>query len=260
MTGLLLRLAGPFQSWGERSPFDAERDTAPFPTRSAMIGMFAAAEGRRRGDDLRPYAQLKFTVRVDRPGLPMVDFHTAGGGEPTEFTAATSGGKHKGAAVVTKRTYLADAVFVVAVSGPDDDIDRIATALEEPHWNPYLGRRSCPPDEPLVLRGAVSDPVAELLRHVPLSPAADPPRRPAEPDKVPVDFYWENYPLGPLPDDAVQISVLDVPLNSAPHGRSHGKRRLYRTVEPLPATLLRDQNTLHEALVDYALDTQGDQA
>ena len=40
--GLLLRLAGPLQSWGERSHFN-ERDTARFPTRSGVIGMLAAA-------------------------------------------------------------------------------------------------------------------------------------------------------------------------------------------------------------------------
>lgn len=260
---MLLRLAGPLQSWGERSPFPGERDTAPFPTRSAMIGMFAAAEGRSRDRDLHPYEQLEFIVRVDRRGLPMVDFHTVGGGEPDEFTAATSGGKHKGEAVITKRTYLADAVFVVAVAGPDHDVDRIARALHQPHWNPYLGRRSCPPDEPFVLRSHVEDPVAELRERVPLSPPDDQsPWQDADNSKpvVGVDFYWETYPHGPLPEDATTLSVPDVPVSFAHHHRSHTRRRLHRTTEQLPAALRADQRTLHQQLVDYAQGTEGDPA
>lgn len=44
MSGFLLRLAGPMQSWGEHSMF-GERDTLPYPSRSGLIGMFAAAQG-----------------------------------------------------------------------------------------------------------------------------------------------------------------------------------------------------------------------
>ena len=51
MSGFLLRLAGPMQSWGEHSMF-GERDTLPYPSRSGLIGMFAAAQGVRRGDPL----------------------------------------------------------------------------------------------------------------------------------------------------------------------------------------------------------------
>jgi CRISPR system Cascade subunit CasD len=255
MTGMVLRLAGPLQSWGERSPFPAERDTAPFPTRSGMIGMFAAAEGLSRDQDLSRYEPLEFTVRVDRPGVPLVDYHTVGGGEPDEFTAATSGGKHKGAAVITRRTYLADAVFVVGVRGPDRDIDRIAGALHQPYWNPYLGRRSCPPDEPFVLRARVEDPDVELCTHVPLSPPAGPDLRydrETEGVAVQVSFYWETYRLGTPPDSATRLSVADRPVSFAPHGRSHGRRRLLQTVEELPAELCVPQHALQERLVSYA--------
>lgn len=258
MTGMVLRLAGPLQSWGERSPFAAERDTAPFPTRSGMIGMFAAAEGMTRDQDLGRYEPLEFTVRVDRPGQPLVDYHTVGGGEPDEFTAATSGGKHKGAAVITRRTYLADAVFVVGVTGPDTDIARIAAALHQPHWSPYLGRRSCPPDEPFVLRPHVADAVAELCERVPLSPPAfqggrrDSDLLDAADATVPVDFYWETYRLGALPEDAAPVSVYDRPLSFARDGRGHARRRLQRTTVKLPAKLRVPQRELHERLTEYA--------
>jgi CRISPR system Cascade subunit CasD len=221
-----------------------------------MIGMFAAAQGLPRGADLSPYDSLEFTVRADRPGTALTDFHTAGGGEPKEFSAATSGGKHKGTAVITRRHYLADAVFVVAVTGPHPILDRLADALRRPHWSPYLGRRSCPPDEPFLLRDHVQDPVAELTERVPLSPPAglEPWHNP--PEAIPVDFYWERYPGGPVPDDAVPVEIYDAPISFAPHARNHGKRLLYRTTRNLPKALLAPRDALHESLVDYALGTQ----
>ncbi|MFF1560981.1 type I-E CRISPR-associated protein Cas5/CasD [Streptomyces sp. NPDC058279] len=256
MTGLLLRLAGPLQSWGERSAFTPMRDTAGFPTRSGLIGMFAAAQGLARGASLNQYDALEITVRIDRPGVLLTDYHTVGGGMPTHLTAATSGGKNKGAAVITRRQYLADAVFVAAVEGPGEQLGELADALRHPHWAPYLGRRSCPPDEPFLLRSDVNDPVAELLTSVPLSrPHTDERRGPTptpHPDHISVDVLWEHPPSG-TSTPAIPLTVQDRPLTFAQHGRSHGKRRLYRTTEQLPAGLLHpEERTLHERLVDYA--------
>lgn len=251
-----MRLAGPLQSWGERSAFARDRDTAGFPTRSGIIGMFAAAEGIARDDPhaLTSYEELQLIVRVDRPGVRLVDYHTVGGGQPKELTAATSAGGNKGAAVITNRHYLADAVFVVAVTGPGQSVARIAGALQQPCWSPYMGRRACIPDEPFLLRAVVDDPVAELLQKVPLSPAH---ARPAAADQtVPVTFLWEQPPAA-QPDLDVFAFLHDRPVSFAPHSRSHAKRRIYRTVEQLPATLAApDQNrNLHQRLIDYALQT-----
>ncbi|MGJ5898397.1 type I-E CRISPR-associated protein Cas5/CasD [Streptomyces niveiscabiei] len=251
MNGLILRLAGPLQSWGERSAFTKERDTAPFPTRSALTGMFAAAQGIARHDEeaLKAYGALEFTVRVDRPGTLLTDYHTVGGGLPKEQTAATSGGDHKGAAVITKRHYLADAVFVVAVTGPSATLTRIADALHQPHWNPYLGRRSCVPDEPLLLRTDVDDPARHLLEEVPLS--HDPKRPAAQDDTVPVTFLWET---PPRTGDAVDaLTVFDLPHSFHPDRRRHDRRTVHRTTERLPARLTVNPHHLHEKLIDYAV-------
>lgn len=256
MSGLLLRLAGPLQSWGERSAFSDERDSAAFPTRSALIGMFCAAKGHRRdqtADALKRYAELEFTIRVDRPGVRLVDYHTVGGGLPKHLTAATSGGDHKGAAVITRRHYLSDAVFTVAVTGTQADITDLSDALQRPYWAPYLGRRSCVPDEPFLLRTSVADPVRELMERVPLSlPATGDYAPPDEEAPVPVEFLWERYREAQLPDDAVTLTANDRPLSFAQHHRSHGKRTLYRTTEQLPAALRCPQTVLHSRLIDYA--------
>ena len=160
MTGLLLRLAGPLQSWGEHSTF-ADRDTLRYPTRSGITGIFAAAQGLRRGEPLDRYPPLTLTVRIDRPGVLLADFHTTGGGLPRGRTAPTAEGGRRAegkATIVTRRMYLSDAVFTVAVQGPGKLIGDLAAALVSPHWQPYLGRRSCPPDQPLLLRAARTTP------------------------------------------------------------------------------------------------------
>ncbi|MGW7142354.1 type I-E CRISPR-associated protein Cas5/CasD [Streptomyces xanthophaeus] len=80
---LLIRLAGPLQSWGLGSHF-TRRDTHSRPTKSAVIGLCAAALGLDRTADLRdealPLAELRFGVRADRPGVPVRDYHTVGAG------------------------------------------------------------------------------------------------------------------------------------------------------------------------------------
>jgi CRISPR system Cascade subunit CasD len=256
MSGLILRLAGPLQSWGERSAFSPVRDTAPFPTRSALTGLFAAAEGITRHDTkaLEHYRPLRFTVRVDRPGTPLVDYHTVGGGLPKSRTAATSGGSNKGAAVITRRHYLSDAVFVVAVAGGEQTIARLARALRHPHWAPYLGRRACVPDEPFVLRSQTEDPVDELRSSVPLSRTL--PRGTPQDGTIRVPFLYEEPPPIRAGDTRRQhdtVDVNDVPLSFAPHARAHGTRTLHRVEEPVPQHLaVQPDETLSGRLITYA--------
>ncbi|MEV0266587.1 type I-E CRISPR-associated protein Cas5/CasD [Streptomyces sp. NPDC050617] len=76
---LLIRLAGPLQSWGITGRF-ARRDTHSRPTKSGVIGLCAAALGLPREDPLGELAEVRFGVRADRPGTPLRDYHTIGGG------------------------------------------------------------------------------------------------------------------------------------------------------------------------------------
>ncbi|MFF4557722.1 type I-E CRISPR-associated protein Cas5/CasD [Streptomyces sp. NPDC001422] len=77
---LLLRLAGPLQSWGLTSRF-GRRDTHSRPTKSGVIGLCAAALGLHREEPLGELAEVLFGVRADRPGTPLRDYHTVGGGK-----------------------------------------------------------------------------------------------------------------------------------------------------------------------------------
>ena len=59
MSVLLLRLKGPLQSWGDSSRF-TRRETRQEPTKSGVLGLLAAAQGRRRGDPIEDLAGLAF--------------------------------------------------------------------------------------------------------------------------------------------------------------------------------------------------------
>ena len=175
MSGLLLRLAGPMQSWGEHSAF-GQRDTLGYPTRSGVIGLCAAVRGLPRGDErIREYDDLVITVRVDHAGVRDADYQTIGGGLPSKRTVPKSEGGYRSkdtATVQLWRPYLSDAVFTVALRGPERLLFATAAALERPYWQPYLGRRAFPPEQPVLLRSGVADPVGELRSGVPLPPTA----------------------------------------------------------------------------------------
>lgn len=237
--GLLLHLAGPLQSWGENSQFN-ERGTAPFPTRSGVIGLLACALGRTRGADIQDLVALSLTVRTDRPGIQLRDLHTVGGGLPAARTVTTAEGKKRSgstATLLSHRYYLADAVFTAIVTGPQQTLENCAQALTAPAWPPYLGRRSCPPEGPLFL-GLVEDP----LRHLVDLPLAR--RRLLEDGSISVDFHGDR-PLdriapgadgGDTEDGTAPAGeVTDDPVTFHPRRRAHLARPRYQRTLALPA-------------------------
>ncbi|NLN52653.1 MAG: type I-E CRISPR-associated protein Cas5/CasD [Clostridiaceae bacterium] len=160
MKTLLLKLAGPLQSWGTRSHFET-RHTDFYPSKSAIIGMIAAGFGYHRNDDesIAALNQLDFAVRVDRQGTLLRDYHTAQKYKNNgEFDRT----------YVTNRYYLEDAVFVVAVGHADEKwIDRIEEALRNPYYQPFMGRRSLPLPADFIL-GKSTKSVVDALREFPL--------------------------------------------------------------------------------------------
>jgi CRISPR system Cascade subunit CasD len=177
MSALLLRLAGPLQSWGYRSRF-SDRDTGLEPTKSGVVGMLCCALGRDRGESPEDLATLKMHVCADREGTLLTDYHTAGGGlfrGSRKYFAPTSSGSPGKNTVVTQRHYLQDAVFLVALEGEKTLLEHLAERLEDPVWPLALGRRSCPPSVPVLagLRDADGEtalreePLRLFRRHIP---------------------------------------------------------------------------------------------
>lgn len=137
MKTILLKFAGPLQSWGINSHFET-RQTQRYPTKSAIVGMLAASLGYERHEDkkIQKLNSLEFAVRVDQPGSILRDYHTATKYKPNGQLDRT---------YVTNRYYLQDAVFVVAVGSRDDQfLLKIEEALKAPYFQPFLGRRSLP--------------------------------------------------------------------------------------------------------------------
>lgn len=146
MPTLLMRLAGPMQSWGTTSRFD-ERDTQLEPSKSGVVGLLCAALGRDRAEPVDDVARLRMGVRVDREGLLMRDYQTA-----TGVLVAATAKPDLGRTVVSPRFYLSDAAFLVGLEGEDEALLRqLHAALQAPRWPLALGRKAFAPSEPLWL-------------------------------------------------------------------------------------------------------------
>lgn len=231
---LALRLAGPLQSWGGATDFN-RRETLPEPTYSGVLGLLAAAQGRRREDPIEDLLDLRLGVRVDRPGTLLRDYHTVSDAEGLPLRSAqlsgkgeqkrTAPAKHTG---VTQRFYLQDAAFVVAVHGPSALLDGLAEAVTQPVFPLALGRRACVPTLPILIQP-------------PEGPTA---RWPGEPRAVLEAVPWQGPRVPPRstpatiwvtatvdadddPDERFEERN-DVPVTFAPKHRAFTTRRVTR--------------------------------
>lgn len=154
-----LRLQGVLQSWGERGRWGV-RDTAMYPTKSGVIGLIGAAMGINDERLVKFSANTQMGIRVDKPGVPLCDYHTITTGA---WMAAGGIKRAKGESTTQQsyRWYLQDASFLVAIQGERSMIQAFAKALQKPKWFLSLGRRSCLPATPIF--SGVSDPDDDLL-------------------------------------------------------------------------------------------------
>ncbi|MDX3851329.1 type I-E CRISPR-associated protein Cas5/CasD [Streptomyces sp. AK02-01A] len=216
MSVLLLRLAGPLQAWGSAARF-ARRTTESAPTKSGIIGLLAAAQGRSREADLSDLAALRFGVRIDQRGTRVRDFQTAHHGDTDK------------AMPLSDRFYLADAVFVAAVEGERSLIDALHAALLTPVYLPYLGRRSCPPARRIDLRVRTDVGFGQALRQEEWQASAWHKRRYARHATVSLDLLIETA-SGQDPD----LTLRDQPHSFDPRHRRYGLRGISSTTVDLP--------------------------
>jgi CRISPR system Cascade subunit CasD len=164
---LLLRLQGPLQSWGTRSRFD-HRDTWPYPTKSGVVGLLAAALGRDRREDISDLAALRMGVRVDRKGVLRVDYQTAQGVLAADLEAKRD--------VQSWRYFLSDAAFLVGLEGDGGLLRELHSALKRPRFPLYLGRKGYVPSPPPYLPdGFLEAPLVEALKAYPYLGRGRPP-------------------------------------------------------------------------------------
>ena len=109
------------------------------PTKSGVIGILAAALGRRRDESVEDLNALHFGVRIDIPGRRQNDFQTTKMGKGLNSNIST-------------RVYLSDALFLVGLSCEDREfLGQLNDAINNPCFPLFLGRRSCPPTQPFNL-------------------------------------------------------------------------------------------------------------
>ncbi|AXQ78446.1 type I-E CRISPR-associated protein Cas5/CasD [Streptococcus chenjunshii] len=157
MKTILLKLAGPLQSWGTSSHFET-RHTDFYPSKSAVIGLIAASLGYRRDEDekLQRLNELDFAVRVDQQGKLLRDYQIAKGYNK----------KGQDHTYITNRYYLEDAVFIIAISHKDDVLmSTIEEGLKNPYFQPFMGRRSLPLNADFLLK-ITSDSALDSLKQV----------------------------------------------------------------------------------------------
>ncbi|MER5981524.1 type I-E CRISPR-associated protein Cas5/CasD [Streptomyces sp. NPDC001787] len=238
---LLLRLAAPLQSWGDRSTFN-RRETRPEPTKSGIIGLLAAAAGRSRYAALDDLADLGLGIRIDQPGSILRDYHTVSDyrGRPLPSAAVTAKGLQKPTSPakrthITQRFYLQDAVFLAAVEGPQELITTLGHAVRHPAFPLALGRRSCVPAQPLVL-GRRTGSLEDVLRAEPWHAAPGVRKKWGRENG---DAAHIDLPAT-LEDPAGEEVRDDVPLSFAPTGRAFTTRRTRHTYLAAPTGLTPD--------------------
>jgi CRISPR system Cascade subunit CasD len=222
MSVLLMRLAGPMQSWGTRSRF-SNRDTGLEPSRSGVIGLLCAALGRSREAPLEDFVPLKMAVRVDREGRLMRDYHTAQNvrrADPTKGTQET---------VLSDRFYLADADFLVGIEGDLDFLKELDAALHRPAWTLFLGRKSFVPSLP-ISQGIVQGVLMETLRLCPWYKRSTDREIPEKLRYIVEQEYGQGEPRP------------DVPLSFVSLNRRFAVRHVKTEFFPLNAELVRESN------------------
>lgn len=216
---LAILLDAPLMAWGSSSRFQY-RETEAFPTKSALIGLLAAAlridkHASDEAERLAPVAALRVSccaVPKGRKGklLRLVDFHTVGGGYDKSASAMEKMSIPRKASgppfgtVITRRTYLTGTRFVAVFTGGAATIAEAASALKNPAWGVWLGRKACLPALPLAPTVA-DDPgkaLTRLLSRLAEWDGADQPdsatlerwEEPENPDPAKGDFFLPDSP------------------------------------------------------------------
>lgn len=155
---LTFRLYGPLAAWGDIAVGEY-RPSFAHPSKSAIIGLLAAALGIRRDEEERQQRLAEsclFAVQVDSMGILLRDYHT------TQVPSAKRGVTHYTRrseltvedlnTILSSRDYRCDAAYTVVINvagGAPHTVQEMASALQKPVFTLYLGRKSCPLALPL---------------------------------------------------------------------------------------------------------------
>jgi len=172
---ILFHLYGPIASWGDIAVGE-QRPSFAHPSKSAIIGLIAAALGIRREEDeqhRRLAESLRFAVRIDASGELLRDYHTIQ--TPTSKKGVRHATRKSELSVahddlntiLSYREYRCDALYTVClwqtVSDETYSPARIRDKLLAPDFVLYLGRKSCPPSLPFEPQIVEADSISEAF-------------------------------------------------------------------------------------------------
>ena len=144
---VIFSLVAPMGSFGDLAGH-AIRGGYSWPGRSAILGLIGGALGVRRDDPVgqSALANWEISVSVLSKSTLFEDFHTVQTvpkpriKRPSTRRVALGKLKPKDRVVVTRREYHSDCAFGIALRGGDQTA--VVSALREPAFIPYLGRKS----------------------------------------------------------------------------------------------------------------------
>ncbi|MBR0417080.1 MAG: type I-E CRISPR-associated protein Cas5/CasD [Firmicutes bacterium] len=154
MAVLLLRFDAPMQSWGTEAKLK-DHPTDHVPSKSAIIGIIASAEGRCRDADISDLRCMRFGVRIDALGKLLRDYHVYVNGGSFGRAKMLPNGHYiesipSSDKNIGNRYYLQDAVFICGIELPRERLEEIRYSLLHPANALFCGRRCCPVTAELV--------------------------------------------------------------------------------------------------------------
>lgn len=160
---LLFRLYGPMAAWGDTAVGEF-RPSQSHPSRTAVLGILAAALGIRRDQEDELIAldgSVHVAIRLDMPGEPLRDYHTTqvapAGKKLHYYTRADETASTRLHTILSQRDYRTDCGASVALQPVVSDPSPLRSwqeALRSPALPLYLGRKSCPlalPTDPNII-------------------------------------------------------------------------------------------------------------
>lgn len=197
---LVFQLYSPLASWGEEAVGEV-RHTASVPTRSALLGLLAAAVGIRRDEEerlnlfnrdyhlaIRPLSAGEHWLRdyhtVSMPCENKKRFYYT---RRDELTLGADGIS----TIVTQREYRCDSYWHIAVSAAAHagvTLEALHAALLTPRFPLYLGRKSCPLALPLAPR-LITGTLLDVFRRAAVSMMAPELKSLIDENG---DYYWDD--------------------------------------------------------------------
>lgn len=219
---LLFRLYAPLASWGETAVGEI-RPSSTHPSRSALLGMLAAAYGIKRNDEAglaKIRESFGFAVCMHNAGGLLRDYHTI-----------QAPGRRKGAkwstrkdelaerklnTVLSSRDYRTEAEYTVVVWNRSEvgelSIEQLLEVLRKPRFVLYLGRKSCPLGLPLQPHLIQAETVRDALTKADFGSL---PFGPVFPLDTQTRVVWENCSFSGFTSksDMMEVHRRDEPVN-----------------------------------------------